>query len=318
MTYSLCALLLTFCAAADAQQAVKIARIGILGDAPPAGVEAFRSALHDLKWIEGRNVTIAYRPHDGKRDLLFALAAEFVNQKVDLILAPGTVMALTAQKATNSIPIVLAGAADPVAAGLVASLARPGGNITGLSNVEVELNGKRLELLKETLPKLGRVAALWRPGGPGNEQQMKEIESAARLLRLQLLQVGALEAKDFESAFSGMKKDRAEALITVSAPFFANHRTTIVELAASTRLPAIYSQTEFVDAGGLMSYGLNSAYPYRRAAVYVDKILKGAKSAELPIEQPTKFDLVINLNAAKQIGLTIPPNVLARADRVIR
>jgi|RhiMethySRZTD1v2_1073278.scaffolds.fasta_scaffold19532_7 ABC-type uncharacterized transport system substrate-binding protein len=315
---TVCAMMFAFSATANAQPINKIYRIGILGDAPPAGVEAFRRGLRELNWVEGHNITVDYRPHDGKRDLLPVLASEFVNMKVDIIVTPGTSMAVTAQKATTSIPIVMAAAADPVGAGLVASLARPGGNITGLSNVEVELNGKRLELLKETLPKLLRVAVLWRPGGQGNEQQMKQLESTARLLQLGLQKVGALEARDFDGAFSTMRKERAEALIMVTAPFFANYRETIVELAANIRLPAIYPQTDFVEAGGLMSYGLNAADPYRRAAVYVDKILKGAKPADLPVEQPKKFEFVVNLKTAKQIGLTIPPNVLARADRVIR
>jgi putative tryptophan/tyrosine transport system substrate-binding protein len=310
------ALLLPLSFPAQAQQARKMSRVGVLGDAPPSGLLAFRQGLRDAGWVEGHNVAIEYRSHEGHNDLLPGLAAELVQLKADVILATGTVTALTAKQATRTIPIVMF-SSDPVGSGLVASLARPGGNVTGLSNIQVELGGKRLELLKEAFPKVSRVAVLSRPGGPGSDQQMKEIEIAARSLQVQVQPIGVKGPNDFERAFSTLKRERATGLIAVSMPFFNIHKARIVELAASSRLPAIYPQ-EFAEAGDLMSYGPSYADSYRRAAIYVDKVLRGANPGDLPIEQSTKVEFVINLKAAKQIGLTIPLSVLARADKVIK
>jgi putative ABC transport system substrate-binding protein len=301
---------------AEAQQARKISRVAVLGDAPPSGLLALRQGLRDLGWVEGQNIAIEYHPHQGRRDLLPSLVAELVRRKADVILAPGTVMALAAQQVTTTTPIVVF-SSDPVGSGLVASLARPGGNVTGLSTIQVELGGKRLELLKEAFPKVSRVAVLSRLGGPGSDQQMKEIEMAARSLEIRVQPLAVEGPDDFERAFSRLKREHATGLIAVSAPFFNVHKSRRVELAASSRLPAIYPD-EFAEAGGLMSYGPSYADLYRRGAIYVDRILKGAKPADLPIEQSMKVELVINFKTAKQIGLTIPPNVLARADRVIR
>jgi putative tryptophan/tyrosine transport system substrate-binding protein len=301
---------------AEAQQAGKISRVGILGDAAPSGLIALRQELRKRGWVEEQNLAIEYRPNGGRPDLLPSLTAELVQLKADVILAPGTNLALTAKQVTKTTPIVML-SSDPVASGLVASLARPGGNVTGVSNVQVELGGKRLELLKEAFPKVSHVAVLLRSGGPGSTQQMKEIEIAARSLHIQVQPIGVEGPNDFERAFSTLKRERATGLIAVSNPFFNIHKARIVELAARSRLPAIYPQ-EFAEVGGLMSYGISYADSYRRMAIYVDKILKGAKPAELPVEQPMKFEFVINLKTAKQIGVTIPPNVLARADKVIR
>jgi putative ABC transport system substrate-binding protein len=312
----LATILLTIVSISDAQQARKMSRVGVLGNAPPTGLLAFRQGLRDLGWVEGQNVAIEYRPHEGRRDLFPSLAAELVRLKVDVILAPGTGAALVAKQVSSTIPIVMF-SSDAVGSGLVASLARPGGNVTGLSNIQVELGGKRLELLKEAFPKVSRVAVLSRPGHPGMDQQMKEIEIAAHSLHIQVQPAGVEVPNDFERAFSSLKRERATGLIILSSPFLNIHKARIVELAASSRLPAIYPQ-EFAEAGGLMSYGPSYSDLYRRAAIYVDKILKGAKPADLPVEQSMKFEFVINLKTAKQIGLTIPPNVLARADRVIK
>jgi ABC-type uncharacterized transport system substrate-binding protein len=302
---------------AEAQQAGKIARVGILGDAPPSRLDAFRNGLRDLGWVEAQNLAIEYRRHDGKREILAGIATELVHLKVDVIVAPGTVSARSAQQATKTIPVVML-SSDPIGSGLVAGLARPGGNITGVSNVQVEFGGgKRLEILKEAFPKVSRVAVLLRSRGPGMEQQMKEIEIAARSLGIQLQRIGVEGSNDFDRGFATMNRERANALITLSAPFLNVHRARIVKLAASSRLPAIYPQ-EFAEAGGLMSYGTSYEDSYRRMATYVDKILEGAKPADLPVEQPKKFEFVINLKTAKQIGLTIPPNVLASADKVIK
>jgi putative ABC transport system substrate-binding protein len=310
--------------AAEAQQAAKIARIGLLATnlaATPHLPEAFRQGLRDLGYVEGRNLVIEYRDAEGKVDRLPALAAELVALKVDVIVATqGTRAALTAMQATKTIPIVFASVADPVASGLVTTLARPGGNVTGLSNVAPELVGKRLELLTQAVPGVSRVAVLWRPGALGertDKDMLKEAEAAARALGVRLQVVEARGPADIDRAFSDMTKARAGALTVLpSNPFLREHRR-LVDLAAKNRLPAVYFSREFVDAGGLMSYGANFADLYRRAATYVDKILKGAKPADLPIEQPTKFELVINAKTAKALGLTIPQSVLARADHII-
>ena len=315
---ALCSLLFAPFSAVEAQQPSKNARIGFLGYAPAHYIDALRQGLRELGWVEGQNITIDYKQIEvGRNDQLPGFAAELARLKVDIIVTTSTDPALAAQQATKTIPIVMAGGSDPVGSGLIASLARPGGNITGVRSL-LEIGGKRLELLKETFPNTSRVAILWRPEGPGNPPQIKEFEAAAHSLHIQLLPVGAKGPNDYENAFSIMKRERANALITVQSPAFNIYRTKIVELAASYRLPAIYSRSEFAEAGGLMTYGSSSTEQYRRAAVYVDKILKGAKPADLPVEQPMKFELVINLKTAKQIGLTIPPNVLARADKVIK
>jgi putative ABC transport system substrate-binding protein len=308
---------------ADAQQPKKVPRIGFLGAASPAtlpaGLEAFRQGLRDLGYVEGKNIALEFRWAEGKRDPLPGLAAELVRLKVDVLVSGGGSSATRALKqATNTIPIVMTAGSDPVAAGFVASLARPGGNITGPTLGGLELSGKRLELLKEAVPKLSRVAVLGNPDGATYGPQMKEMEVAARALGLQLQPVELRESSDLENVFSAITRGGAGALIGLNSPEFAFHRRRIAELAVKSRLPAVYVDSEFVNDGGLMSYAPDRSDLFRSAATYVDKILKGRKPADLPVEQPIKFELVINLKAAKQIGLTIPPNVLARADKVIK
>jgi len=318
---ALCSLVLAPCSAAEAQQTGKIARIGLLDNSTASGIavlsEALRQGLSKLGWIEGKNIAIEYRFAEGKNDRLPELAAHLVRLKVDLIVVASNPSALAAKRATTTIPIVMTSAPDPVAAGLVASLARPGGNVTGLSSLSPELNTKRLEILKDVVPKLVRVGIL-KPVG-GSDLQLKELRDAAPALKLKLEEIETqADAKGLESAFQTAKQKQVGAIMTiVSRPFFSE-RKRIVERAAKHRLPAIHFQKEFVDEGGLMSYGADFDDLFRRAAVYVDKILKGAKPADLPVQQATKFEFVINLKAAKQIGLTIPPRVLERANQVIR
>jgi putative ABC transport system substrate-binding protein len=309
---------------AEAQQAAKIARIGFLvlnmaaAAHPP---EAFRQGLRDLGYVEGRNVVIEYRDAEGKPERLPALAAELVALKVDVILAAGETHALAAKQATKTIPIVFAVAADPVASGLVTSLARPGGNVTGLSVLAPELVGKCLEQLKQAVPGVSRVAVLWQPGGHGertDKDMRKEAEVAARALGVRLQLVEARGPADLDRAFSDMTKARAGALTVLPSAMLFTERRRLADLAARNRLPAVYPAREYVDAGGLMAYGANVADLFRRAATYVDKILKGAKPPDLPVEQPTKFELVINLKTAKALGLTIPQSLLQRADEVIQ
>jgi len=318
------AVLLAVPLAAEAQQAVKITRIGYLGfnlTASPHLPEAFRQGLRDLGYVEGRNVVIEYRDAEGKPERLPALAAELVALKVDVILAPGTPQALAAKQATRTLPIVFGAAADPVGSGLVSSLARPGGNVTGLSVVTPELVGKRLELLTQAVPGVSRVAVLWQPGNYGERTEkdmLKEAEVAARALGVRLQFVEARGPADFDRAFSDITRARAGALTVVPSAMLFGERRRLVDLAAKNRLPAVYQWREGVDAGGLMSYGPDFADLFRRAATYVDRILKGAKPGDLPVEQPTKFELVINLKTAKALGLTIPPLLLGRADEVIR
>jgi putative ABC transport system substrate-binding protein len=310
--------------AADAQQAAKVARIGFLtlNLAPNSHLQgAFLQGLRDLGYVEGRNVVIEYRDAEGKPERLPALAAELVALKVDVIVAGGLSQALAAKQATRTIPIVFATAADPVGSGLVTSLARPGGNVTGLSLLAPELVGKRLELLTQAVPGVTRVAVLWQPGVAGErteKDQLKEADVAARALGVRLQFVEAQGPDDFDRAFSDMTRARAGALTLLQSVMFNTERRRLVDLAAKNRLPAVYPSREGVDAGGLMSYGPNLADLLRRAAAYVDKILKGAKPADLPVEQPTKFELVINLKTAKALGLTIPPSLLQRADEVIQ
>ncbi len=311
--------------AAEAQQAAKIARIGYLTSSlgvNPHLPEAFRQGLRDLGYVEGRNLVIEYRETEGKADRLPALAAELVALKVDVIVAaPGTVFALAAKQATTTLPIVFIAAADAVTDGLVTSLARPGGNVTGLSNLVPELVGKRLELLTQAVPGVSRVAVLRFPGVPSertDRDMLKEAEAAARALGVQPQIIEARGPADIDRAFSDIIRVHAGALTLLPSAMFLRERRRLVDLAAKNRLPAVYSAREYVDAGGLMSYGPNLADLFRRAATYVDKILKGAKPGDLPVEQPTKFELIINLKTAKDLGLTIPQSVLARADEVIQ
>ncbi len=314
---------LTVCGArAEAQQPKKVPRIGYLGanfpTTNPARIEALRQGLRELGYVEGKNIVIEYRFAEGKRDRLPALAAELVRLKVDVILSAGAADTRAAKEATNTIPIVMAQDTDPIGNGFVASLARPGGNITGLSTLGPEISGKRLELLKEIVPRLSRVAVLGTSTNPGTTQSLRETELAAGAFGVKLQYLDVLDPKDIETVFRAASKGRADAGLLLGGPMLNSHRTQIADLAAKNRLPAAHGQPEFMDAGGLMFYGASITEMFRRAATYVDKILKGAKPADLPVEQPTKFELVINLKAAKQIGLTIPPNVLARADRVIK
>ena len=307
---------------AEAQQPKKILRIGYFsGNSASADlprVEAFRQGLRAFGHIEGQNIAIEYRYTDGKFERVPDVAAELVGLKVDVLVAVTTNAALAAKNATRTIPIVFMGVSDPVAADLVDSLARPGGNITGLTNIAPVLSGKRLELLKETVPKLFRVAVLWDPQSPGSVPQWKESQLAARELGLQVYSVEVNSANNYEGAFKAATKARSAALAVTLSPSTVSSQKRIADLATNNRLPAIYPRGDFVDSGGLMSYGPSSGADGRDAARLVDKILKGTKPADLPVEQPTKFEFIINLKTAKQIGLTIPPNVLARADKVIR
>jgi len=313
-------------ALSDAQQPAKVPRIAFLAGGSRSGdsllIETFWQRMKKLGYIEGQNIAAEYRFAEGAPERLPNLAAELLRLNVDIIVAPGS-GALAAKKATNTMPIVVTYAGDPVGSGLVASLAHPGGNVTGLSGFVSELGGKQLELLKEAFPRVSRVGVLWEnrtnPSGIGQDELLLgEMKVAAGALRVTLQPLELRGLDNFETAFSAIKGKRANALIVLRTPLTTTHRTRIVDFAAKSRLPAMYGDREFVDAGGLMSYGVNIADLWGRAAVYVDKILKGAKPTDLPVEQPTKFELLCNLKAAKQIGLKIPPNVLARADKVIK
>jgi len=310
--------------ATEAQQASKVTRIGFLVTnraAIPHLRDAFLQGLRDLGYVEGRNVVIEDRDAEGKLDRLPALAAELVALKVDVIVAPATPAAVAAKQATKTIPIVFAVVSDPVTSGLVTSLARPGGNVTGLSVLEPELVGKRLELLKQVVPGVSRVAVLWHPGAVGERTEkdvLKEAEAAARAMGVPLQFVEARGPADFDRAFLDMTRASAGALTVLESTVFFVERRHLVDLAAKNRLPAVYGLREFVDAGGLMAYGPNQPDLFRRAATYVDKILKGAKPGDLPVEQPTKFELIINLKAAKGLDITIPQSLLLRADEVIQ
>jgi putative ABC transport system substrate-binding protein len=313
---------LPFGVMAQAQQPARIPRIGILITTPASvqstQVEAFRRRLRELGYVEEKNIVIEYRYAEGKLERMPDLAAGLVRLKVDVIVASAPRAVFAAKKASATIPIVFAAATDPVGIGLVSSLAHPGGNITGLSLMAPDLDGKRLELLKEAFPKVARVAFLWFPGAPTGNLTLTELEAAAKALgvKLQSLEVRSLD--DFEGAFARAKRDGAQALITTPHSLINTQQRQVLDFAAKNRLPAIYPNSEFVDAGGLMSYGPNITDLWRRAADFVDKILKGTKPAEIPVEQPMKFEFVISLIAAKQIGVTVEPNVLVRADRVIR
>jgi putative tryptophan/tyrosine transport system substrate-binding protein len=315
-------LLVAFYLPAQAQQPKKVPWIGYLSvlslSAMADRIEAFRQGLRELGYVERKNIVIEWRYGQEKPDRVSELAAKLVRLKVDVIVSGGNSATQAAKKATNTIPIVMTQSSDPVASGFVASLARPGGNITGLSTLAPEISGKRLELLKEIVPKLSRVAVLGTSTSPGNAQELREVELAVGALRVKLQYVDLLSSKDIETAFRAASKERADAVLMMSGAVGSSQRKEIAELAVKSRLPAIYEQAAYVEAGGLMSYGVSVTDLARRAATYVDKILKGAKPADLPVEQPTKFEFIINLKAAKQIELTIPPNVLARADKVIR
>ncbi|MBI2154617.1 MAG: ABC transporter substrate-binding protein [Candidatus Rokubacteria bacterium] len=304
---------------ADAQQPAKVRRIGfLLADSPARWpyTEVFRQGLGELGWVEGQNITIEYRWAEGNLERLPDLAAELVRLKVDIIVALAAPVVQAAKNATRTIPIVMF-AGDAVGAGFVASLARPGGNITGLSIFAPELSGKRLELLKEAIPRLSRVAVLWNPANPVSPHVVKATEVVARSLGVELQILEARGPEDFATAFSTMARGRAEALFLIEDPMLIAHLARILELAAKNRLPAMYPFSTLVEAGGLMSYGPHIGDTVRRAVTYVDKILRGAKPADLPVEQPTRFELVINQKTAKALGLTIPPSVLIRADKII-
>jgi ABC-type uncharacterized transport system substrate-binding protein len=309
--------------APEAQQATKVARIGYLGTnraANPNLHEAFRQGLRDLGYVEGRNLVIEYRDAEGKVERLPALAPELVALNVDVIVAPGTPQALAAKQATRTIPIVFTAAFDPVTDGLVTSLARPGANVTGLATLSPELAGKNLEQLKQAVPGVSRIAILWQPGGMGERTEkdmLKGVEVTARALGVRPQFVEARGPADFDRAFSEMTTARAGTLTVVGSSMFVSERRRLVDLAAKHRLPAVYAQRAYVDVGGLMSYGPDVGDLFRRAATYVDKILKGANPGDLPVEQPTKFELIINLKTAKALGLTIPQALLQRADQVI-
>jgi putative ABC transport system substrate-binding protein len=320
--YVLPALVLTTIQLAEAQQPpTKTPRIGYLmtRSLDPVRTEALHQGLREFGYVEGKTIVIEWRSAEGKLDRLPALVAELVGLKVDVIVTSGPTPTRAVKEATSTIPIVMAQDTDPVGNGFVASLARPGGNITGLSTLSPELNGKRLELLKEIVPKLSRVGVFGTSTQPGHAQSLREVDLAAKAFGVKLQYVDVLSPKDIESAFRAVSKERAEAVLMMAASAIAgDHRTEIVDLAVKSRLPVIYPFPSYVEAGGLMFYGVNLTDLDRRAATYVDKILKGAKPADLPVEQPKKFEFIINLKAANQIGLTIPPNVLVRADRVIK
>jgi putative ABC transport system substrate-binding protein len=307
--------------AAEAQQAGKVYRIGFLGNSTPA-LEAnlvgpFREGLRDLGYVEGRNILIEYRWAEGQYERFPTLIAELAALKVDVIVAAGTPAALAVKKATTSIPLVMLAVGDPVGTGLVASLGRPGGNITGLSAIASELEGKRLELLREVVPKLSYIAVLWNPANEFHGGSLKEMRTAAQVLGIRVQSLGVRSSEEFPDAFAAMVKERPGALLVLADRLFLHHRARIMDFAVQHRLPGAYAHQELVEAGGLMSFGPNYADMHRRAATYVDKILKGVKPADLPVEQPAKFELVINLKTAKALGLTIPKSLLLRVDRVI-
>jgi putative ABC transport system substrate-binding protein len=310
--------------AAGAQQSPKVPRVGILlfgfpaspSEPAPLG-RALVDGLRSLGWVEGRNVMFEWRYAEGKTDRYPALAADLMALKVDVILATGTPAALAAREATNSVPVVMVAVSDPVGSALVGSLARPGGNVTGLSLLAPQLSAKRLDLFKQAMPKLARAAVLWNTANAGMMLRFKETEAASRTLGLTIESVGVQGPDDFENAFSAIVKLRPDALLVLADTVTVAHRRRTIDFAIANRLPAIYEMREFTDDGGLMSYGISMPDHFRQAATYVDKILKGAKPADLPIEQPIKFEFVINLKTAKALGLTIPPSLLLRADQVI-
>jgi len=317
ITFAMCG------AVAEAQQPTKVPRLGYLAGASlsiiSARIDAFRQGLRALGYVEGKNIVIEWRSSEGKEDRLPALAAELVRLKVDIIVTTGPIPTRSAKEATSTIPIVMAQDPDPIGSGFVASLARPGGNITGLSTLAPELSGKRLEILREVVPKLSRVAVLGFSTQPGNAQMLREVELVAKAFGVKLQYLDLLDPKDIETVFRAVSKGRANGVLMLApGAVTGTHRKAIAEHAVKSRLPVIYHAPVYVEAGGLMSYGVSFIDLDRRAATYVDKILKGRTPADLPVEQPMKFDFVVNLNAAKKIGLTIPPNVLVRANKVIQ
>jgi ABC-type uncharacterized transport system substrate-binding protein len=321
LIWLLATVLLATVSLAHAQQQTKLSKIGWLAVRPASAafaIESFQREFSKLGYVDGKNIVFEYRYAEGNLDRLPALADELVRLKVDVIIAPNTPAAIAAKNATKTIPIVFIDVTDPIAAGLVDSLARPGGNITGFTTITSMLAGKRLELLKETIPKLSRVAVLWNPQDPSSVRNWKESQLPAKELGLQLYSMEVSSADKYEAAFKEATNARSGALAWMSSPLGSVNQRLTVELADKYRLPAIYIRRAVVESGGLMSYGINLDEAFRRAAVFVDKILKGTKPAEIPVEQPTKFELAINLKTAKRIGLTIPPNVLARANKVIR
>jgi ABC-type uncharacterized transport system substrate-binding protein len=307
---------------AEAQPAKKVFRIGLLsGNRPspmPSNIEAFRQGLRELGYVEGQNISVEYRFAEGKEERYAILAAELVNLGVDVIVTFGTQATVAAKQATSTIPILVGNAGDLVGEGLVASLARPGGNITGFTSVDPDLSAKRLQLLRETLPKVSRVAVLYHGGPGGDQDELREIQTAAKTLGVQIQPLQVLEPDQFQRSYTAMTKERAQALIVFVGSFTAFHRKELLELAAKIRIPTMCGNPEWSEAGGLISYGNDRRDQFLRVATYVDKILKGTKPADLPVQQPMKYELVINVKTAKEIGVTIPPNVLARADRVIR
>jgi putative tryptophan/tyrosine transport system substrate-binding protein len=321
---ALCTMLVALCSSAEAQQPGKVPQIGLIrpsrSDHPgsQALIAAFRQGLRDLGYVEGQNIKLVIRWADGNRDRLPQLANELVGLNVDVMVTGGNSATQAAKRASSTIPIVMTQVADPERDGLVVSLARPGANITGLTHMNTELAGKRLELLKESVPKTSRVAVLWNPANPAQAFNFKEIETAAKALAVSLRSLPVRGPEDFDGAFDAAIKDRVHSIFVSSDGIINSHREELVNRIAKNRLAAMYTESEWADAGGLMVYGPSNTDLYRRAATYVDKILKGKKPTELPIEQPTKFELIINLKTAKQIGLNIPPHVLARADKVIK
>ena len=307
---------------AGAQQTGKIPRIGFLGNSTPTLeanlVEPFREGLRELGYVEGQNIVIEYRWAEGKYERFPALIAELLTQKVELIVTAGTPASLAVKKATTSIPLVMVAVGDPVATGLAVSLARPGGNITGLTSISEDLEGKRLELLREVVPKISHVAVFWNPVNASHVKLEKEVRAAAAVLRMNVLSLGVRTAEELDAAFAAIRKERPEALLVLADRVFLHNRVRIMEFAAQHRLPGVHAYRELVEAGGLMSFGPSYAGMHRRAAYFVDRILKGTKPADLPVERPATFDLVINLKAAKALGLTIPQSVLLRATEVIQ
>ena len=320
--FTICALLLALSVPVEAQQMGKVARVGFLGNST-AALEAnligpFREGLRDLGYVEGKNIVIEWRWAEGKYERFPSLIAELIASKVDLIVTAGTPASLAVKKATMSIPLVMIAVGDPVATGLVASLARPGGNITGLTSISAEMEGKRLELLREVVPKISHIAVLWNAGSPVQVIQERETRVAAEVLGMKMLSLGVRTQEEIETAFATIVRERPGALLVLADRLFLHHRARIMDFALQHRLPGVQAYVELVEAGGLMSYGPSYPGMHRRAAYFVDRILKGAKPADLPVEAPAKFELVVNLETAKQFGVTIPPNVLARADRVIK
>jgi putative ABC transport system substrate-binding protein len=319
---ALCAMLYAFCTAAEAQQPKKIPRIGFLGNSTSALEEnligPFREGLRDLGYVEGKNIVTEWRWAEGKYERFPALIAELIALKVDVIVTAGTPATQAYQKARTSIPLVMVAVGDPVGTGIVASLNRPGGNITGLTSISPELEGKRIELLREVIPKLSRIAVLWNPKNAYHAIENKEVEAAAAALRMKVLYLGVEAQEQIGNAFAQILKERPGALLVLADRVFLHNRALIMDFATKHHLPGVYAYVELVEAGGLMSYGPNYGDMHRRAATYVDKILKGTKPTDLPVERPMKFELIVNLKAAKQIGVMIPQSVLFRADKVIR